>query len=50
VRVVGSGRKGSGGRRVDGDGVLTGAGRDGFMTDGFDAGGAGTSFTHAEPV
>jgi hypothetical protein len=46
VRVVGSGRKGSGGRRVDGAGVEEGAGREGFMGVWFDADGVETSFTH----
>ena len=46
VRVVGAGRKGSGGRRVDGAGEDVGAGREGFMTVWFAAYGVETSFTH----
>jgi hypothetical protein len=46
VRVVGAGRKGSGGRRVDGAGEDVGAGRESFMTVWFDVYGVETSFTH----
>jgi hypothetical protein len=50
VRVVGAGRNGSGGRRVDGAGLETGAGREGFMTKEFDAGRVRSSFTHLDPL
>jgi hypothetical protein len=50
VRFAGAGRNGSGGRLVDGAGVVIGAGREGFMTKGFDVGRVGSSFTHIRAV
>jgi hypothetical protein len=48
--MVGAGRNGSGGRRVDGAGLETGAGREGFMTKGFEASGVESSFTHLDSI